>query len=267
MPEPSLDKYGIFSELEEKCIVPNVLGRLSRGQQEALSLLAVTVSYCAEAFKNRRGVTPLGLSCALPAAQLRNFIMACMTANAALEAEETNQRDPVVMELGYGTGLNLLAAKLVCYKAFTTGYEQDPLAQEFAGILEKVYGLKIDRKGGDFLAAHLAEASADVIVNENIHTLLTWEPQLLAARAARKAAHAKTLFVPGGMDFYLRTNDISFYMGRVDFGKVDSDSIRLAAEVPGNLIGRSVLISPMLLNHRMHPIFKNPGIEIGGIRQ
>ncbi len=179
----------------------------------------------------------MGTECAL--SEMRNYMMAVLTANAVIEARNRLERAVTVAELGVGSGLNAVAAFLADPDTKYIGWEKDAASIDFANRLLQSYGFdgKAVINKRNFLHADYSGIDADVVINENLSPMLLEEPQLEASQAILLSTHDKTVFVPGGVDVYLRLGygeGQTLYFGRIDFGKRYESPIILAAEIDSN---------------------------------
>lgn len=180
--------------------------------------------------ENRREA--LGLKCAL--CYHRNYVMALMTANAVKYYKNTTGKSPKVLEMGAGSALLCLAAKLTDPDAAVVGIENSDIMLEFAKKNLFEHGLVRDVMiiNEDFLDYH-PDSCVDVVINENISGDLVNEPLFPAVNAIRQYTHGRTIFVPGGVNIYFegqigeKGKHKRVYVAKVDFSRGFPDKIIL----------------------------------------
>lgn len=157
---------------------------------------------CNDSIDRYQLIPAVGPDCAksLP----RNYFMALMTANAVKAYNKDNLKSPTIVEMGLGSGLNAIAALLADPNAKVIGYEYDAEAIKFLENLDIPRYIKdrIEIRNESFLKADMTDIKADIVINENIEPSLSREPLFQAANKILPHTHEKTLFVPGGLQFY-----------------------------------------------------------------
>jgi len=171
----------------------------------------------------------------------RNYLISSMVANAVKYFRRTTGISPLVVELGSGSGLNAVA---VCYAdsgARYVGYEECNVNVEFARARLKHYGLedRAEIREKNFLIDNLDISDIDIVINENLNPDFVSEPQFRAANLILPYTHRNTLFVPGGLDFYLMGPFGKDYKE----GRADVNKVRFSKGVP----------SPLVLTHTFEP--------------
>jgi len=142
---------------------------------------------------------PMAVVCALSVA--RNYLFGLAVGNAVKNSGD----EPLVLEMGVGTGVNLLTALKLNPRAYGIGIDKNKDVLEFADEMLKDEGVR-DRahlRKGNYLDMKLSHKPVDVVVNENLCFTLAREPLFQAVNAAMKYSHDGTLFVPAGLDLYV----------------------------------------------------------------
>lgn len=224
MPFSILDMYaGITDFVADVDVIASELSAAEREVLRKLSLdTAIEASLC-----NSVGM-PLGVCVA--GSPYRNFLMTLLTGNAVKAFYKKNGKHPVLMDLGCGSGINLIAALLIDPDAQVSGIDIDPLALSFANrlIAKNCLSGRIKLVLGDFCDSYLSDKPIDIVVNENLASKLSSEPLIEAANAAAAYTHHGTLHVPAALDVYIVDKSMAdlvntrFYCGRIDLTKTNN---------------------------------------------
>lgn len=207
----------------------------------------------------------IGLTCASVSAMERSYMFSLMTADSVIQARKKHDGPVTMVELGMGSGINCIAALLAEPDTRIIAYENNDPAINFAKILFDLYGVsaRVEIRHEDFLKTNMKGITADVVVNENIDSMLIGGPQLEASQAIFPHTHRGTLFVPGGFDVYVSGNGLRdgkpIYFGRIDLSsKFDSPLVLSQDFGPGELPKGHVSVDCLtaLLNPRMEDVLR-----------
>ena len=274
-----LERQSIENLLGDMCSFESIASELTESEKVELFNLSVVVASQADRYYRALRLSPsssLGISCAKSSYE-RNYIVSLMTANAVKAFKKREGRDPVVVELGMGSGLNCVAALLVNEGSRVIGFEIDKKTADFAENLLRQYGVsdRVEVRLEDFLQANMDGITADIVVNENIGPDLVYEPLIPAANKIRPYTHEGTLFVPGGVDIYLEGpfgegfEKSKVYMRRVLFSEQAPNPIVLRHVLrPGKIPSGHFVFGYGLeiLDYKGEKVISKQGLPQGYIR-
>ena len=273
-----LERQSIEDLLGDMCSFESIASKLTESEKVELFDLSVVVASQADRYYRALRLSPsiIGISCARSSYE-RNYIISLMTANAVKAFKKREGRDPVVVELGMGSGLNCVAALLANEGSRVIGFEIDKEAADFAMNLFRQYGVsdRVEVRLEDFLQANMGGITADIVVNENIGPDLVYEPLIPAANKIRPYTHEGTLFVPGGVDIYLEGpfgegfEKSKVYMGRVLFSEQTPNPIVLRHVLrPGKIPSGHFVFGYGLeiLDYKGEKVISKQGLPKGYIR-
>jgi predicted RNA methylase len=209
----TIKRKDIEKRLSDFCNVSEISSLLSETEKNKLFDLSLQFAIDSVLFENA-GNRVLGVNVAQSI--VRNYLMSLLTGNAVKYSQKIGLKNPVVIEMGMGSGLNGVAALTINKNSYYLGVDNEDLCIDFACRMFTKYKLEnnVEIIKGDYSNVKF-DRKADLVINENFGPNLVEEAAVIASNAVLPYTHNNTICVPGAVNIFGIFNN-----RRTDFVKI-----------------------------------------------